>query len=292
MIPELEFFKPKDIKETLVLLEKYRGNARVIAGGTDIIPGFQQGLKRFKNIKVLIDIHDLKELGTITREGDQVTIGAGVTFSCLNKNPLINKLFPILSQAAGSIGSVQIRNRAVLAGNFVNNAPCADSVPALLVYNATVCIESLQSKRQLPLEEFLIKPYQTQLEPDELVTQVTIPVLNENYRGDFYKLGRRRGVAISRISVALLLDIQDSIIQDFRVASGAITPIGKRFKSLEESARGKKAGSELFHKLAEELGQQMVDITGVRWSTEYKLPVIQKVFYRLLEDLWQPGGSF
>jgi xanthine dehydrogenase FAD-binding subunit len=135
------------------------------------------------------------------------------------------------------------------------------------------------------LEVFLLAPYKTQLQPNEIVTRLVLPVPGNDYRGDFYKLGRRRGVAISRISLALLLDIQDSVIRDIRIASGAVTPIGKRFKQLEKSAIGKKVTTGLFQQLAQELRQQVLDITRLRWSTDYKLPVLQQMFYQLLENV-------
>ncbi len=287
MIQEFEFVQPKDLREAVDLLDKHQeqGNARLIAGGTDIIPGFQQEASRFKDIKLLIDIHGLKELKIIERENNHVIIGAGVTFSELIKHPVIKELYPLLVKAAGSIGSVQIRNRATIAGNFVNNAPCADSVPPLLVYDAEIQIQSSDKKREVSLEDFLLKPYKTQLQPDEIVTRVVLPVPGDDYRGDFYKLGRRRGVAISRISLALLLDIHNSVIRDIRIASGAVTPIGKRFKELENTATGKKITTGLFQQLAQELGQQILDITGLRWSTGYKLPVVQQMFYQLLENV-------
>lgn len=287
MIQEFEFVQPENLRETVELLDKHQkqGKARLIAGGTDIVPGFQQEASRFKDIDLLIDIHGLKELKIINRENNHVIIGAGVTFSQLIKHPLIRELFPLLAKAAGSIGSVQIRNRATIAGNFVNNAPCADSVPPLLVYDAEIQIQSSINKRKVSLEDFLLNPYKTQLQPDEIVTRVVLPVPGNNYRGDYYKLGRRRGVAISRISLALLVDIQDSVIRDIRIASGAVTPIGKRFKQLEKLARGKKVTTDLFKQLAQELGQQILDITGLRWSTAYKLPVVQQTFYQLLENL-------
>jgi CO/xanthine dehydrogenase FAD-binding subunit len=287
MITKFEFIQPKDLRETLDLLDKHQeqGNARLIAGGTDIVPGFQQEASRFKNIDFLIDIHGLKELKIINRENNHVTIGAGVTFSELTGHPVIKELFPLLAKAAGSIGSVQIRNRAAVAGNFVNNAPCADSVAPLLVYDAEIQIQSSNKKRKVSLEDFLLKPYKTQLQPDEIVTRVVLPLLGNGIRGDFYKLGRRRGVAISRISLALLVDIQDSVIRDFRIASGAVTPIGKRFKQLEKLARGEKVTTDLFQQLSQELGQQILDITGLRWSTAYKLPVVQQMFYQLLENI-------
>jgi xanthine dehydrogenase FAD-binding subunit len=287
MIQEFEFVQPKDLREVLTLLDKHQeqGNARLIAGGTDIVPGFQQEASRFKDIKLLIDIQGLKELKIIEKENNQVIIGAGVTFSELIKHPLIKELYPLLAKAAGSIGSVQIRNRATIAGNFVNNAPCADSVPPLLVYDAEIQIQSSNKNRKVSLENFLLKPYKTQLQPDEIVTRVVLPVPGNDYRGDFYELGRRRGVAISRITLALLLEIQDSVIQEIRISSNAVTPIGKRFKQLEKSATGKKVTTELFRQLAQELGQQVLDITGLRWSTDYKLPVLQQMFYQLLENV-------
>jgi len=285
MIQEFEFVQPNDIREALDLLE--HGNARLIAGGTDIVPGFQQEASRFKDIKLLIDIHGLKELKIIEKENNHVIIGAGVTFSELIKHPVINELYPLLAKAAGSLGSAQIRNRATIAGNFVNNAPCADSVPPLLVYDAEIQIQSSNKKRKVSLENFLLEPYKTQLQPDEIVTRVVLTVPGDNYRGDFYKLGRRRGVAISRISLALLLDIQDSVIREIRIASGAVTPIGKRFTQLEKLAYGKKVTHELFQQLAQELGQQVLNITGLRWSTGYKLPVLEQMFYQLLENVYE-----
>jgi xanthine dehydrogenase FAD-binding subunit len=287
MIQEIDFMQPKDLREAVELLDKYQkqGKARLIAGGTDIIPGFHQEAPRFKDIELLIDIHGLKELKIIERENNHVIIGAGVTFSELTRHPVIKEFYPLLAKAAGSIGSVQIRNRATIAGNFVNNAPCADSVPSLLVYDAEIQIQSSNQKRGVSLEDFLLKPYKTQLRPDEIVTRVVLPVPGNDYRGDFYKLGRRRGVAISRISLALLTDIQNSVIRDLRIASGAVTPIGMRFIQLEKSARGEKVSTDLYKRLAQELGQQILDITGLRWSTDYKLPVVQQMFYQLLESI-------
>jgi xanthine dehydrogenase FAD-binding subunit len=293
MIPKFEFIRPKDLQETVELLDRHgeQGHARLIAGGTDIIPGFQQESSRFTDIDMLIDIHGLEELKVVEREEKRVSIGAGVTFSELTGHPLVNELFPLLARAAGSVGSVQIRNRATLAGNFINNAPCADSAAPLLVYDAVLQLRSLHGSREIALADFLIKPYQTQLQPQEIVTRIVLPVPGKNYRGDFYKLGRRRGVAISRITLALLVDMQGSVLRDLRIASGAVTPIAKRFKSLEASARGKVANPELFKQLSRDLGQQVLDITGLRWSTVYKLPVVEQVFYQLLERVCNPRSS-
>ena len=292
MIPPIDFIRPRDLNETLELLTEHaqRNDAALIAGGTDIIPGFQQGASRFKNIKLLIDIHHLEEIKTIEKEKEtgNVIVGAGVTLSDLSAHPVIKELYPVLAKAASAVGSVQIRNRAAIAGNFVNNAPCADSVSPLLVYDAAVRIQSLHGKREINLEDFLLKPYKTQLQPEEIVTQVVLPALSNNYRGEFYKLGRRRGVAISRISLALLVHMQGNLIRDLRAAGGAVTPIGKRFRQLEKFAGGKEANSFLFKQMAQDLGKHILEVTGLRWSTPHKLPVVRQMFYQLLEKLCRP----
>jgi len=285
MIPAIEFFRPEKIEEVLLLLAENQGDTCIIAGGTDIIPGFQQRSSRFQNIKKLIDINQIAELKIIERHGQNIIIGAGVTFSELMKNPVIRDNLPLLAKAASTIGSVQIRNRATIGGNFINNAPCADSVPPLLVYDANVRIMALTGERIISLHDLFLQPYQIQLQPDELVAQIILPILSNGYQGDFYKLGRRRGVAISRITLALLMKIIDQTIQDIRIASGAVTPIGIRFPELEDFARGKKISDNLCRQLAQQLGKAILEKTGLRWSSAYKLPVVQQMFYQTLSKV-------
>jgi xanthine dehydrogenase FAD-binding subunit len=283
MIPAIDYFRPDKIEEVLSLLAENKGDTRIIAGGTDIIPGFHQGSYRFHKIKKLIDINHIEELKILEDHGQNLVIGIGITLSELMKNPLIRDKLPLLAKAASTVGSVQIRNRATIGGNFINNAPCADSVPPLLVYEAKIRVRSKKHEREIPLQQLLSLPYQTQLKPDELVTQIVLPIPSSNYIGDFYKLGRRRGVAISRITLTVLLKIDSLTIQDIRIASGAVTPIGMRFHDLEDFARGKRIDDDLIKILARKLGQEILEVTGLRWSSAYKLTVVQQMFYAQLK---------
>jgi xanthine dehydrogenase FAD-binding subunit len=285
MIPQLEYIRPKDLTEALQILGKQPESTKVIAGGTDIIPGFQQEDKRFQNIRLLIDIHQLPELKIIEDTDEGLCIGAGVTFTELANNPLVQQHYSLLARAASSVGNVQIRNRATVTGNFVNNAACADSVPALLVYDARIRVRSSQKRNETLLRDFLVKPNRTQLQPDQIVTQIILPHLPTGYRGTFYKLGRRKGTAISRITLAILLKRYDNRIEDLRIASGAVTPIGVRFPELETSAVGQELKPAFFKTFAQELGKHVINKTGIRWSTPYKLPVVEQVFYQLLSEL-------
>lgn len=285
MIPAIDFHRPEKIEDVLRLLAENSAGAKIIAGGTDIILGFQQRAARFQTVKKLIDVSHLAVLKNIEQQNQTITIGAGVTFAELANHPAIQRHLPLLAKAASSIGSVQIRNRATIAGNFINNAPCADSVPPLLVYNATVQALSVTGERDFSLEQLLVKAYRTNLLPEELVTQISVPIPHPDYQGDFYKLGRRRGVAISRITLAMLLKINNSIIEDLRIASGAVTPIGIRFQELETSCIGKPISDEFFKNMAQNLGEQILKITGLRWSSQYKLPVVQQMFYQIISNL-------
>ncbi len=285
MIPEIEFYRPQSLEELLIFLKENLSAAKIIAGGTDIIPGLRQKASRFRHIQKLADIHNLKELKAIKLKDEYLSIGACARFSQIMENPLIREYFPLIATAASLIGSTQIRNRATIAGNFVNNAPCADSVPPLLVYDAQISIQSHQHAYSIPLKDIFLKAYQTLIKPDEVVTEIRLPFLKNDYWGEFYKLGRRRGVAISRISFAILMHLQSEIIQDIRIASGAITPISVRLAEIEEAARNQKASSELFRQLAQQLGNEIEKITGTRWSTSYKLPVVQHMFYQTLLKL-------
>ncbi len=285
MIPEIQYIKPKDFNEVLQALSDYGNEARLLAGGTDIIPGFHINSRRFRDVRMLIDISGLPELTAIEKRDGAVHIGAAATFSALAKHPLVQTHYPLLAQAATQIGSVQIRNRATVAGNFVNNAPCADSVPPLLVYDARIVLQSKTESKELPLQDFLLKPYRTQLQADEIVKEIILPVPSPALRGEFYKLGRRRSVAISRITLAVLLQTEADVIREIRIASGAVTPIGKRFPQLEKMATGQKADSDFLKELAIKLGEEVLNVTGLRWSTAYKLPVLQQTFYQMLKRL-------
>lgn len=281
----MDFIRPRSLNEALKVLEENPESVTVLAGGTDVIPGMQQDDARFCSARALLDIHHLPELRTVLKTAEGLRIGAAVTFSEIAADPRIMAEFPLLAQAAASIGSVQIRNRATIAGNFVNNAACADSVPPLLVYDAQVHVQSAKGERLVPLAEFLLAPNRIALQRNELVTEIRIPKLPSGYSGRFYKLGRRRGIAISRITLTVLLKMSNSTIEDIRIASGAVTPIGVRFSELEARIRGQNITDDLWASVAQDLGEAVLERTGLRWSSPYKLPVVQQMLFGLLCDL-------
>jgi len=285
MIPELNYYTPVSVSEAVELLHNNR-NAKILAGGTDVVGGIRIGSSRFKKVTGLVDINGIDELRGITETDETVTIGANTTFTEITKNEICRKLYPALVSAASQVGSPQIRNRATIAGNFVNNAPCADSVPSLLVYDAVITIVSFNGIKEMPLRDFLIKPYHTQIREDALVTKITLKKFPESYQSSFYKLGRRRAVVISRMTICLLGEQKDGHITDIRIATGAATPIGKRVPELEAFLKGKPVEDAIFREAGVLLGTHILQATGLRWSTPYKLPVAQNLCYQELSKLF------
>jgi CO/xanthine dehydrogenase FAD-binding subunit len=283
-MPSIEILTPKSLNEVLGILSNHDKVLKIIAGGTDVVTGLKQESNRFINTEVLVDINRIAEVKGIEQRNGKISIGAAATFSEIYKDQIVSKELPILKRTVAAIGSLQIRNRATIAGNFVNNAPCADAVPALLVYNATIEIESINSKREISLQEFLQGPYKTQLKKDEIVTRINIPVPPKTFVGDFYKLGRRQAVAISRIILAVLMELKENKINEIRIASGAVTPIGTRFPELEKFAEGNEVNDNFLKILASKMGEEIIKLTGLRWSSEYKLPVVQQMFYQILRS--------
>ncbi len=285
MIPVKEILLPKTVDDVCRLLQNNNGLSKIIAGGTDIIPGFHIESPRFENIERLIDINNVNELKSVSIVDGNIIIGSAITFSEIIANPLLNEKLPLLVKSSKTIGSAQIRNRATLGGNFINNAPCADSVAPLLVYDAEIKIKSFTAEKIMKLQDFLVKPYGTRLKPDEIVVQVIVPVPSDKFKGDFYKLGRRRAVSISRISLAILLDVNNGLINEMRIASGAVTPIGTRFYDIEEFFKGRIIDDETMKEIAIKLGKRILEVSGVRWSSEYKIPVVQQVCYQLIKGI-------
>jgi xanthine dehydrogenase FAD-binding subunit len=284
-MPSIEILIPKSLNEALGILSNQNKVIRIIAGGTDVVTGLKQESNRFIDTEVLIDVNHVAEIKGIERRNGKISIGAASTFSEIFKDQIVSKELLILKKAVATIGSLQIRNRATIAGNFVNNAPCADTVPVLLVYNATLEIESINSKREIPLHEFLQAPYKTQLKKDEIVTRINIPVPPKSFVGDFYKLGRRRAVAISRITLAVLMELNGNKINEIRISSGAVTPIGVRFPELEKFAKGNEVDDIFLKTLSSKMGKEIIKLTGLRWSSEYKLPVVQQMLYVILRSV-------
>ncbi|MDD5014554.1 MAG: FAD binding domain-containing protein [Atribacterota bacterium] len=280
-----EFLTTQKIEEVLNYLDKFT-KVHILAGGTDLLVNLYKESPRLPDFDYLLDISNILELKNINLISKFVEIGPLVTHSRLIHEPLIKNNFPVLTEAAYTIGSTQIRNRGTIGGNIVNASPAADLLPPLIALRAKVELTSGKGKRLLPLEEFLTGPYKTKLQANELLTKIKIPLLNDNYYTDFQKIGRRKALSIARLSLALVTKIgKEGIFQDTRVAPGSATPYPQSLPETEKAVNGQS----IFHIDLEEIGKiagkEMFSITGERWSTPYKKPTIAVLIKRALKKI-------
>lgn len=279
MLPEFNIVRPDCVEEAVKKLatEKYR----IIAGGTDIIVEMRNKLSIEFD---LMDITGLDELKHISEKGSRIHIGALVSFSDIFYSETIQNKAPILKAAVKNAGSVQIRNRATIGGNICNASPAADSVPALVALNAAVHLIGSRGSRDVPVEEFITGPYRIAIKKDEILSGVSFNKTGNSYGYSFYKLGRREALAISRMNVAVMLNIEDGKINDAVISPGSVMPAPGRIKEAEEIILGREPSPEVFRLAGEKVARVMVEKSGIRWSTEYKKPVIQTMVARALSQ--------
>jgi carbon-monoxide dehydrogenase medium subunit len=213
-----EYARPASLAEAIALLEHEGSDARVLAGGTDLIIRLRDGTY---SPAVVVDVKRIPELGFgITEVGGAVRISAGTVMTDIAEDRLIQGTFPALVDAARVVGSVQIRNRATLAGNICNASPAADTAPALLVYGAIVVAFGPDGERRVALDDFFVRSGVTALGPAELVTAIELPLPVGRLGAAFARRTRRRGHDLASVTVALTIAESGQI----RLAFGSLGP--------------------------------------------------------------------
>jgi carbon-monoxide dehydrogenase medium subunit/xanthine dehydrogenase FAD-binding subunit len=280
-----EFLTTQKIKEALNYLNKF-SKVHILAGGTDLLVNLYKESPRLPDFDYLLDISNISELKFLTLVDKFIEIGPLVTHSRLINEPLIKNNFPVLAEAAYTIGSTQIRNRGTIGGNIVNASPAADLLPPLIALKAEVVLISKKNERVLSLEKFLAGPYKTKIQANELLTKIKIPLLGDNYYTDFQKIGRRKALSIARLNLALVTKIdEEGIFQDTRVAPGSATPYPQSLPETEKAIKGKSIFDIDLEEIGKITSNKMVSITGERWSTPYKKPTIAVLIKRALKKI-------
>jgi len=279
MIPPFDYKTPNTIEEAIELLWQAEGKAKIIAGGTDLVIGLRNG---DQSPQVIIDITRIEELRKIEEKNGTVSIGAAVTHSEIASSTLVKKYGKVLFDAASEIGSPQIRNIGTIGGNIINASPAADTIPPLMVLNAMGRVVSKEGDRQAPLYQLFKDPYKTNLKPHELLVQVTFQKLPSDMRSSFVRLARRDAMAIARMSVAIVLQIEKNRIEDVRIAVGSVIPTPQRISEAETFLKGKSPDEGSLQKASLKVSETMIRQSGIRPSTSYKRPVVEALFVRAM----------
>jgi CO/xanthine dehydrogenase FAD-binding subunit len=280
---DIDYVRPGSLNEALGFLTEYGSETAILAGGTDIVVDLKSNdLKK----KYLLDISRLNALKGIEITPEGLSVGAAVTLAEIYTSETLARYAPALQTCAFSFASQQIRNVATIGGNVAHCSPCGDTVPPLVIHEAKAVLASRSGQREVPVEQIASGPYNCALPTEELIVRFLLKPAQDIDFADFQKIGRRKELAISRISMAAMLRRNpDGRIGFIRFALGACTPTPQRFKSVEDHLTGKNPTEALLWETGNMLTERMFAITGRRSSAVYKEPAIQGLFVRMMYPL-------
>ena len=286
-LPEFEMFFPRSVEETCALLSKHGQHAQVVAGGTDLFVKMKQ---RRLVPSVLINIKRISGLDQIRYDASEgLHIGPLTTIQAIRESALIAKQFPVLSEAAGVLGTEQVRNLGTLGGNLGNASPSAEFAPPLLILGASVRCLGRRGERVVPLDGFFVGPGKSALEADEVITDIQVPNPAERAQLVYLKHSlRRMDVAMAAAAVMVLLD--GDICRDVRIALGAVAPTVFRARGAEQALIGKRLNgdsreSELLEEAAQVAVGEARPIDDIRGYASYRRKVVAMLVRHGLEHV-------
>jgi CO/xanthine dehydrogenase FAD-binding subunit len=262
---KFDYYQPKTLKDAYSLMEKSKGRAKYIAGGTDLIVNIKN---RFIQPDAVISLRRVMEISGISRNGDLV-LGSMTLLRDIERDTNIAQNHPALTQAVKALATPQIRNVATVGGNLCNSAPSADCAPPLLVMEASLTLEGPGGQREVAVEDFFKGPGQTCMDTSEILTRIRIPPLMEKTRMAFLKVGRV-STDIAIVNAAVCVTVEKNVCKKCRLAVGAVAPVPLRLRSVEKMIEGHEISPELLNRAGKMVGDEVDPITDVRSTEEYR----------------------
>jgi len=280
---EIEYLIPKNLEEVFRAVEKMKGLAKFIAGCTNVIPYMRAEMI---SPELLIDLSSLEGLNYIREENGAIAIGALTTISEVVASEIIQNQIPILFSAASRLGSSLTRNRATIGGNLADASPAADMAPPLLALEASVHTRcGGEGGREISLDQFFLGPNKTVLAEDEIITQITFLKPKDSEKGSYIKLGLRNSMAISVVSIAVMLEMEGKVCQKARVALGAVAPTPIRACRVEKNLEGRKIDQEIIQECSAVVKDEISPISDIRSSAEYRRLATSVLFKRAIQEV-------
>ncbi len=272
-----KYYRPKSLDEVWELKKKIP-DSLFIAGGTDVLVGIKNNEIRPQALLSLRSIPGLNSIdsGKVTR------IGALATISDIIQHPELRKNYPVLVEAAKSLGSMQIRNVATIGGNLCNCSPSADMALPLLVLEAKVRLQTVKGQREIPLHELFIGPGESCLASHEIVTDVLLDTPPKNTKTAFLKKGRVK-LDLAVASVAVRLEMEGDKCHKARIAAGSVAPVPLRLSQVETMLEGTIVTKNFLAEAQRLAEKNVVPITDVRSTEEYRRQITGVLVKRALE---------
>jgi carbon-monoxide dehydrogenase medium subunit len=264
-----KYAAPTTLEDAFSLLSGAVCDAALLAGGTDLINNIRMGAHSPKLVILLRRIRELS--GAIQEKQAGVQIGALATLSEIARHACLRRNFPAIAESANLIGSTQIRNRATMAGNICNASPAADTVPALLLYDATVNVAGSNGRRSVPVAAFVRSPNQTCLAAGEIVESIFVPYPAAPSSSCYVRFARREGADLAIVGVAALA----SVTNEIRVALGAVGPTAFRAYEAESILAQGVQYPAIWERGLAQVVNAAAPISDLRASREYRMALIK-----------------
>jgi CO/xanthine dehydrogenase FAD-binding subunit len=291
---DYELIAPGTLQAVVALLADEPDKWVPIAGGTDLMVLYAAGKLPARK---LVSIWNLPELRGIEVLPSEIKIGAGCTYTELREHKVIAQEFPLLTTAARWTGGIANQNRGTLGGNIVNASPAADSLPALLAYEAELLLVSGRGERRVPYVGFHTGYKKMKLASDELIRAICVRRGFSRYFHYSRKVGARNAQAISKVCVAALGRLRGGVggggdaIDDVRIALGSVAPVPLRLTEVERIVSGKSVDRELVQLAKKAAAAAIQPIDDIRSTSRYRAAVAGNLIAEFLEQLRATGKT-
>jgi len=289
-LPSFDYVRATTADEVVRLLKEHGEAAQLAMGGTDLFVRMRDG---FIRPQVVVDVKHLPGMRDVVYDGQAgLTVGAAATMNEIARHPDVKAHYPLLAEAANSVASYQLRNRATIGGNLCNGSPCADTGPATLVLEGRIVLFELGGEREVPAGEFFLGPGETALRAGELMTAIRYPIPPAGSAGRYLKLGRSKIGDLAVVSVAVL-GFPDGTAPSgyrFRIALGSVAPVVLRALEAEDVLAANPPGEQVFALAAEKAVEAASPIDDVRGSAAYRSAMVRRLTRRGLWEVWDRLG--
>ena len=286
-----EYHRPQDMRQAVGILSKFENNARVIAGGTDVLP-LRPGAKNIDTNHHLVDITSLG-LNYLKKEGDHIRIGAAATINTIGESSLfLSGPYGALLDAAVAHSTTTIRNRATLGGNLCTASPCGDLALPLLVSDALLVVAGANGQRNIPIPSFFKGANYSAMSPEEILQEILIPCGSEKTGTSFLKLRRHQtAIDMAVVNVATSLSCKNSRCEAARIALGSVAPIPFRAKKAESVLVGAELNEDVIQQAAAAAAEEARPIDDVRATSAYRKKMTAVLVRRSLETSLRRCGQ-
>jgi aerobic carbon-monoxide dehydrogenase medium subunit len=274
-----EMVLPGTVEECLRVLAERGGDAKLVAGGTDLLPQLKNGLLKPACVVDLSGVAPLKSLQT---DKSGLRVGAAVTARALELDKRVRASYTALAESGALIGSVQVRNLATVGGNLCNAAPSADMAPPLIALEAEAVIAGPKGQRRVPLVDFFKGVRSTVLEPNELLVELAIPAPGPRSGGQYLRHTPRRELDIAVVGVASQLTLSDGVCKKARIALAAVAPVPLRATDAERALEGQPVTPDRIAQAAELAVGAARPISDQRGSADFRRHLVRTLTRRTL----------